>query len=284
MKIHKLFFIVVLIFNYFALNAQSNKEIKKPLEFFPKEKAKVLVVGTFHFDYPGLDVIKTDEKNKIDVLKEPKKTETTELINYIKKFKPTKIAIEARTEWNATEKLKKYKAGNLRDKRDERYQIGFRIANELNLDTIYSIDAPSFDDELAKLDTIYFKKLFKDYDFKSNDPLDKMYNKWSTYDDEIQAKTNLLTYFKYMNSKEVHNITYGSYLIVDFKLYNGRGADILSIWWYNRNLRIFRKLQKVTSNSKDRILVIFGNGHASILRQLLECSPEYEFIEFSSIK
>lgn len=284
MKIYKLFFIILFIFNCFALNAQEKKEIKKPLEFFPKEKAKVLVVGTFHLDYPGLDVIKTDEKNKIDVLKEPKKTETTELVNYIKKFKPTKIAIEASTEWNATEKFKKYKAGNLRDKRDERYQIGFRIANELNLDTIYSIDAPSFDDELAKLDTIYFKKLFKDYDFKSNDPLDEMYNKWSTYDDEIQAMTNLLTYFKYMNSKEVHNITYGSYLIGDFKLDNGRGADILSIWWYNRNLRIFRKLQEITSNSKDRILVIFGNGHASILRQLLECSPEYEFIEFSSIK
>ena len=284
MKIYKLFFIILFVFNFVALIAQEKKEIKKPLEFFPKEKAKILVVGTFHFDYPGLDVIKTDEKNKIDVLKEPKKTEITELINYIKKFKPTKIAIEARTEWNATEKFKNYKAGNSREKRDERYQIGFRIAQELNLDTIYSIDAPSFDDELAKLDTLYFKKLFKDYDFKSNDPLDEMYNKWSTYDDEIQAKTNLLKYFKYMNSREVHNITFGSYLIGDFKLDKGRGADILSIWWYNRNLRIFRKLQEMTSNNKDRILVIFGNGHASILRQLLECSPEYEFIEFNSIK
>jgi len=284
MKIHKLFFIILLIFNCIPLIAQKKAGIKKPLEFFPKEKAKVLIVGTFHFDYPGLDVIKTDDKNKIDVLNEPKKTETTELVNYIKKFKPTKIAIEAGTEWNANEKFKRYKTGNLRDKRDERYQIGFRIANELNLDTIYSIDATSFDDELMKLDTLYFKKLFKDYDFKSNDPLDEMFIKWSNYDDEIQAKTNLLKYFKYMNSREVHNITYGSYLIGDFKIDNGRGADILSIWWYNRNLRIFRKLQEITSNSKDRILVIFGNGHASILRQLLESSPEYEFIDFSHIK
>ena len=31
------------------------------------------------------------------------------------------------------------------------------------------------------------------------------------------------------------------------------------------------------------ILVIFGNGHAAILRQFLEASPQYEFVEFSSL-
>jgi len=31
-------------------------------------------------------------------------------------------------------------------------------------------------------------------------------------------------------------------------------------------------------------LVIFGNGHAAILRQLLEASPQYEFVEFSSLE
>ena len=87
-----------------------------------------------------------------------------------------------------------------------------------------------------------------------------------------------------MNSEENHKLIYGQYLTGDFKLSNSRGADILSIWWYNRNLRIFRKLQEMTTNENDRILVIFGNGHASILRQLIESSPEYEFVEFDSLK
>ena len=69
----------------------------------------------------------------------------------------------------------------------------------------------------------------------------------------------------------------------DFKLDNGRGADIISYWWYNRNVRIFRKMQSISNKPKDRILVIFGNGHAAVLRQLIECSPEYEFIEFDSL-
>jgi hypothetical protein len=263
---------------------QKKDEIKKPSTFFPKEKTSVLVVGTFHLDYPGLDVHKTAEKDKVDVLTEPKKSEITELVNYIKQFKPTKIAIEAFPEWKATEKLRKYKNGEFKDKRDERYQLAMRIATEMKLDTLYSIDAKSFDSDLEKLDSIYFQKLFKDFDFKSNDRFDKMYEELYGYEDKLPLKTNLLKYFKYINSEEFHKLGYGTYLVGDFKLDNQRGADILSIYWYNRNLRIFRKLQEITESSKDRILVIFGNGHASILRQLLESSPEYEFIEFNKLK
>ena len=93
----------------------------------------------------------------------------------------------------------------------------------------------------------------------------------------------LLEFFKLINSKEWHDYGYGAYLVGDFKLENNRGADYLSIWWYNRNLRIFRNLQKITESENDRILVIFGNGHASIFRQLIEASPEYDFVEFDSL-
>ena len=252
-------------------------------QFFPKEKTQVLVVGTFHFDYPGLDVSKALEEDKIDVLKEPKKSEVTELVNYIKKFKPTKIAIEAFDNWKATEKLKKYKAGAFRDERDERYQLGMRIANELKIDTLYSIDAGSMSEDLERLDSTYTQQLFKDFDFQNDDPYNEMIMNWLQEGTKQVSKTNLLTYFKHTNSREEHQYGYGAYLVGDFKLDKLRGADILSIWWYNRNLRIFRKLQKITESKEDRILLIFGNGHAAILRQLLEASPEYDFVEFDSL-
>jgi hypothetical protein len=274
----------ILLINSIIVFGQKNDEIKNSSTFFPKEKTQVLIVGTFHFDYPGLDVIKTEDKDKIDVLTEPKKSEITELVNYIKKFKPTKIAIEAFPNWKATEKLRKYKNGEYKEKRDERFQLAMRIANEIKLDTLYSIDAESFDNDLVKLDSVYFKKLFKDFDFESNDKFDKMYMDLFKYEEKLPTKTNLLKYFKHINSEEYHKLGYGAYLVGDFKLDNQRGADILSIWWYNRNLRIFRKLQEITESSNDRILVIFGNGHVSILRQLLESSPEYEFVEFDKLK
>lgn len=119
------------------------KQLKTPGSFFPEKKAKVLVVGTFHFNYPGLDDHKVTPENQIDVLKEPKKSEVTELVNYIRQFKPTKIAIEANPGWKATEKLRKYKEGAFRDKRDERYQLAMRLASETQLDTLYEVNSYS---------------------------------------------------------------------------------------------------------------------------------------------
>lgn len=288
MKIKQILFFLLLFITFWSCKNESNQtkseNIKSASSFFPKEKTKILIVGTFHFDYPNLDANKIKDKDKIDVLKEPKKSELTELIEYIKQFKPTKIAIEAFDDWDATKKLKEYKKGKHHNKRDERYQIGFRIATELKLDKIYSVDAKAFDKDLIKMDSVYFENYFKGYDFKSTDPFDKMTENWLDYENTIISSVSLLDYFKHMNSKESHQYDFGSYLIGDFKLDEYRGADILSIWWYNRNLRIFRNIQRMTNNTSDRILVIFGNGHAAILRQLIESSPEYEFIEFNSLE
>lgn len=232
----KFLFFLALALNSKLSFTQIINGVKSPSSFFGNQKIPVLVVGTFHFNYPNLDVIKIKENDKIDVLSNPKKEEITQIVNYIKKFKPTKIAIEADSSWGATEKLRRYKKGELRDKRDERYQLGIRIAAELNIDTIFSIDAESLDSELIQLDSAYFKNMFKDFDFKTNDTIWKIYKKWFEYEDRLPSKMNLLKYLKRINSREYHRLEYGAYLVGDFKLDNQRGADILSIWWYNRNL------------------------------------------------
>lgn len=274
---------LLILFSFRSSISQEKPRLKPPSEFFPAEKVKVLVVGTFHFDYPGLDVINVDEGNKIDVLKEPKKSEVTELVNYIKKFNPNKIAIEAFDEWNATDQLRKYNEGEYRDKRDERYQLALRIASEMNLDTLYSINANSFIDDMHMSDSNFTNKIMADFDLKSDDPFSQKMMIWYQEEQESIPKVNLLDYFKHINSEESHKYGYGFYLTGDFKLDDKRGADILSMWWYNRNLRMFRNIQDMTGDQDDRILVIVGNGHAAVLRQLLESSPQYEFVEFDSL-
>lgn len=258
---------------------------KKPSDFFPKEKTKVLVVGTFHFDYPDLDAHKTELKDRVDVLSPQKSKEVTELVEYIKKFKPTKIAIEAWPNWNAAKKLQEYKAGKHRNERDERYQLAMRIANELNIAELESIDASSaiedINQKFGKTDSLYFKKLTDDYDFRSDDVYQNYYTNFLKSTEN--PKTNLLSLLKHMNSKEFHQYEYGSYLTGDFKLREFDGADMLSLYWYNRNLRMFRNIQRIPQTKEDRILVIVGNGHASVLRQLFTSSPEYDFVEFTSL-
>ncbi len=265
-----------------SLNEKETR-LKPFSSYYPKEKTKILVVGTFHFSYPGLDVIKTKETDKVDVLKEPKKSEVKELVAYIKKFKPTKVAVEAKVNWDINEKYKEYRKGKYRNVRNETYQLGMCIANDFNLDSIYPVDTKSFSDDLFKLNPKLMEDLSKDYDFNSEDPFNKMIEKSFNEAGKLPSKINLLEYFKYTNSIEGHQNNYGAYFTGDFKLDNNRGADFLSVWWYNRNLRIFRNIQKIDQTKEDRILVIMGNGHASVLRHMIEYSPEYEFVEFNNL-
>ncbi len=257
--------------------------LREPGDFFPAQRAKVLVVGCFHFHYPGLDAHKTAEEDKFDVLRKDKRGEVDELVAYIERFKPTKVALEATEKWDAYSKLKTFTEATLSTQRDERYQLGLRIAFEMGLDTIYSIDAEAFAQDLEVLDSGYAAQLFADYDWRSNDRMDSMYDAWRSYTDEMANKVPLLQYMKYMNSREYHQYDYGAYLVGDFRLGEHRGADVLSVHWYNRNLRIVRKLQDMTESGTDRILLIIGNGHAAVLRQLLECSPDFDFVEFESL-
>lgn len=260
---------------------------KKPSDYFKNPKTKVLVVGTFHFDYPNLDAHKTNKEDQVDVLSPKTAKEVTELVEYIKKFKPTKIAIEAWPGWNANQKLKEYNEGKHRDKRDERYQLAMRLASELTINELFSIDAESVLDDLekhfGKTDSAFFKSLSKDYDFRSDDPISQQFIAFYKSSEPKNFKS-LLDTFTYMNSKESHQYGYGAYLSGDFKLREHDGADMLALYWYSRNLRIFRNIQNIPHNTEDRILVIAGNGHAAVLRQLFTSSAEYDFTEFSSLK
>ena len=269
-----------------TIEPSNENKIKPASEFYPKERAQVLVVGTFHFDYPGLDALKTEENDKIDVLKEPKKSEVTELVEYIKKFKPTKIVIEAKpkysTKWN--ERLLEYKTGEHRDKRDERYQLAMRIAQDFNLDTLYAVDATALSNDLWLRDSTFYKSLTNKIDWDQEDPYWPMAEKYFEYREKQIKITPLLDVFKSMNSRDGHNTNFGLYLTGSITRGNGQGADNFSMWWYNRNARIFANIVNITESPEDRILVIFGNGHAAILRQFFEASPQYDYVEFSSLE
>lgn len=260
---------------------------KKPSDYFKNPKTKVLVVGSFHFDYPNLDAHKTNKEDQIDVLSPKTAKEVTELVEYIKRFKPTKIAIEAWPSWNANQKLKEYNEGKHRDKRDERYQLAMRLASELKINELFSIDAESvlgdLEKHFGKTDSTFFKNLSKDYDFRSDDPISQQFIAFYKSSAPKNFKS-LLDTFIYMNSKESHQYGYGAYLSGDFKLREYDGADMLALYWYSRNLRMFRNIQTIPHNGEDRILVIAGNGHAAVLRQLFTSSAEYDFTEFSSLK
>lgn len=264
----------------------SESPLLSPMEFVYPDGEKiptVTLVGTFHFAYPDKDVHKTDSNERVDVLSPKRQKEMQELRDYIAAFNPNKIVIESSDPVRMNRKYREFLAGDMEAIRDERYQLGFYLARRFKIDSLYCLDANSFTHQYDSLCPA-LEIVFADYDWQSDDPMEDKFYEYLDYRDKMLHQMTLLDFFKRLNSEESWNFNYGSYLIGDFKLPDFQGVDALSAYWYNRNLRTFRKIQMVTEDPEDRILVIFGNGHVSILDQLFKCSPEYNYIPFGDLK
>lgn len=264
------------------------QELKDPDFFLVPNKdslPKIFLVGSFHFEYYNLDAYKIDKTKQMDILSAQKQKELKELLDYIAIFKPNKICIEAPGKWKAMDKYRAYRSGEKSLGKDEIQQIAFRLMERFQLDTVYEVDAFSIADDLTEnkdssIIKPYIDNIFKDYQFQAN----KNYGEWHDYMTSLQTGVSLLKYFQYQNSPKVLQRDYGAYLLGDFKLRKFDGADVLATYWYDRNLRIFRNVQRITTSPTDRILVLFGAGHISILDQLLSASPEYDYMKFNELK
>ncbi|TVR39512.1 MAG: hypothetical protein EA394_09540, partial [Bacteroidia bacterium] len=56
------------------------------------------------------------------------------------------------------------------------------------------------------------------------------------------------------------------------------GVDLESGRWFNRNLRIFRNVQRIPSDPDDRILLIVGADHLNLLNIFFDISWEFELV------
>lgn len=122
----------------------SCKNSKKIVINNTKPKLEVLLIGTFHFKNfdpkLNLDITQT---NDVDVLTTENQKELEEIKRKISQFNPTKIFIEfPYNEQNKLDSL--YNAFSSTDyktvKRDEIYQLAFRVGKNLNLKKIFACD------------------------------------------------------------------------------------------------------------------------------------------------
>lgn len=255
-----------------------------------RKQPTVFLVGTFHFAYYNFDAHKTSKENQVDILSEKKQNELQELLNYIYKFRPTKIAVESGpiTGYLMTRR-QAIKKGERKLGKDEIEQIGFRLLDEFDLDTLYGInDQGVYGDLYDCKDSLTLRPILdsisKGFDYQSNDTISNLYKNFYKENDSLAKSLSLLKYFKYRNSDKVLNRGFGAYLNGDFKLDNKRGADMMAMEWYSRNLRIYRHIQQITTSPNDRILVLIGWGHVTVLKHLFECSPEYKLVKFNDLK
>ena len=244
----------------------------------PLPQVPVMTVGAFHFSFPNLDVVQTRAEDQISVLDEPYQSEIRAISRAILEFEPTIIAIEqpASRQARIDSLYLQYLAGHFPLPTGEQYQLGFRIGRMAGLDKIWCIDdwgrhydnlQELFDDEerASRFDE-YFRQVRQELGFQDIHPkvtsiIDELYN----LNQPDQIKDNLAFYlfhpFRYEEEA-------GDFTGVDFE--TGR--------WFNRNLRIFRNMQRIPRGPDDRILLIVGAGHLNLLNPFFDASWEFELV------
>src|SRR5436309_3205894 len=237
--------------------------------------AEVLVLGTYHMANPGHDIfnMKAD-----DVLASKRQAEMAELIEVLKKFHPTKIAVESDA---GTEKIPKryadYLAGKYELTANEIDQIGLRLAKELGHKTVYPVDADG-DFPYQRL-VNYANGSGRS---KELDAVNRVFAANVKEQGDYLASHTILQTLLLINSEERATQEVGLYyrLAAIGEPQDCAGADLVRDW-FGRNIRIYSNVVKLADSPHERVLVIFGAGHLGWLRQDFASNPELHLRKLS---
>jgi hypothetical protein len=227
----------------------------------PSARAEVLVLGVYHMSNPGHDIfnMKAD-----DVLAPKRQAEIAQLIEVLKRFHPTKIAVESNAGNDSIPKrYADYLAGKHELTRNEIEQLGFRLAKELGHKTVYPVDA---DGEFPYQHVVNYAKASghsKEFDAMMADWGDKF-----KAENAYLTSHTILETLLYMNSddKVIEDVVF-YYRQAHFgERWDWAGADLVSDW-FRRNMRIYSNVVQLADSPNERVLVIFGAGHLGWLQR-----------------
>ncbi len=245
-------------------------------------RIKVYLLGTFHFG-------QTD--SSYDVRTEEHQKSILELCALIVKQNPAKVFIERMPDFeyinNMDSLYKAFKTGDSLLRRNEIWQVAFRVANYLGHDSVYSCDHPG--------QYGYYMSLIEDYVNKNGQqgklnykgagmtaPLTDIINP-----DSLRDRVSLLEYIRWLNSPQVQNSSHASYINYYNQLGNTNayhydstyflGAE-LTADWYRRNIMIYSKMIAQLNYKENAIFLLMGNDHIPIIRHLFESNPYFEVV------
>ncbi|MGM0589389.1 MAG: DUF5694 domain-containing protein [Bacteroidota bacterium] len=232
------------------------------------DNIQVMVLGSFHFH----QVV-----DQYDVKSESHQKELKAVITSIADFKPDKIALEAPHKDAAQydSLYRSYVQGKHVLTRNERQQLGFRIANRLNHEEIFSIDVKQ---------PWPYAEIMR-WAEEHNPQFLEFYSAWkkemSNISDSLYQEASLMEILRWLNSKEYQD-KLAAVRLRRSEL--GKGENYVGVKpmasSYERNLKIFSNLARAAQWG-DRILVIYGSGHNYFLEELVSLHPDMSLVDVS---
>lgn len=229
--------------------------------------ARVMLLGTFHFDNPGRDAVKF---TPIDVMRKSEQDYLVALAERLADFAPTKVVLEYRSDRDSliNARYADYLVGHFDLPRNEIYQIGFRVARLRKHARVYGFDATTPDEESPLWRYLATDSL-------AEQRLESLIAVESARLQSLHATGSLKEILGQCNDPREDDRNKGFYMLLNpVAAASGEffGADASADWW-RRNLRMYALLQLLATPG-ERLLVIAGSGHTAILRDLLRADEE----------
>ncbi len=241
---------------------------------------EVMVLGTYHFSNPGLDVVNVKSDN---VLTPRRQRELQALAEVLAAYRPTKIVVERQAEGPsfADASYREFGPEMLATQASERVQIAYRLAHRLGHTDVYGFDEQPGEGEPSYFPFGAVQRYASEHGMA--DRIAAIMAEVQTMVGELeqaQASRSIPELLQTQNRAEqlrrAHGLAYYGLLEIG----DGErqpGAE-LNAYWFMRNAKMFAKLGLIAEPG-DRVLVVVGGGHKYWLDHLAELTPGYEVVD-----
>jgi hypothetical protein len=235
--------------------------------------AQVMLFGVFHFANPGRDVVNT---NPINVMSDENQAYLEALSDRLSEYNPTVVLLEFTPdrEPEMQERFRQYVDGDYQLSSNEVYQLGFRIAARSDAETIHGFDETNTQWKAEPL----FEYL-ENIDTSTGAKMSAVFEELTAADQKAHASLSLQKLLVRANDTNRDAQNRALYLMTNHvgEGQNFVGADATASWWH-RNFRMYALVQR-HARPGERVLVIGGQGHIAILRELLADDRDREAVD-----
>jgi Family of unknown function (DUF5694) len=235
--------------------------------------AHLLVLGTYHMAGSGHDQWNAE----VDDVRAPRRQqELAALLDRLARYAPTRIAIEAAyvgSPW--PERYRSYLKDEYTLGSNEIEQVGFRLARRLGHAEVYPIDFQMWMDGRvpAEIGTPRPRKTQSPAAEATPAPQPPAH---VAETQRLIASGTVLDVLRYVNSDAYQRADNASYVKAlrpdpDSDALYGSTDPLTN--WYKRNLRMFTNIYRL-AEPRERILLLVGSGHGTILRRLAVDAPD----------
>ncbi len=237
-----------------------------------KARIPIMVVGIAHFTAKN-DVYNSHFR---DLRSRDSQRQIVGIVRRLAAFHPTKVLIEEPYGDSKYEKqYREYLRGAFVLGSNEIYQIDFRLAAASKNPAVYPIDARGFPfgyDGVQRFASAHGQQGILAAAAAEIHPL-------IARSGALERSGKLLDLLRYINTPAAIDASAAAYTYLD-RIGAGKtqpGADLVS-YWYSRNLHIFANIRQ-SVRPGDRVVVVMGQGHAYMLRELIAISPDMQFVD-----